>query len=158
AADAGAAQVVVTDVDPDRLRTARRFGATDVYLQHEDLPLVDVAFELSGATRAAARALDRLDVGGALVLVGSVSPGPDLAVAPERVVRGWWRISGVHNYEPRHLTAALDLLRRTTPQRPWADLVDPPVGLAALGGALRGPATARPRASVDPALDDVPTR
>ena len=107
AADAGAAQVVVTDVEPDRLRTARRFGATDVVLPHEELPLVDVVFELSGSTTAAARALDRLDVGGTLVLVGAVWPAPALSVPPERVVRSWWRIVGVHNYEPHHLVAAL---------------------------------------------------
>lgn len=149
AAEAGA-EVLVTDVDPERLRTARRFGATDVLLAHEALPLVDVAFELSGATRAAARALEHLDVGGALVLVGAVAPGPPLAVAPERVVRGWWRIAGVHNYEPRHLGAAVDLLERTRGHRPWHELVDPPVGLADLGRLLSGPPGPRPRPAVDP--------
>ncbi|MFD2795036.1 zinc-binding dehydrogenase [Promicromonospora vindobonensis] len=152
---AGAAQVLVTDPDRGRLDLAVRFGATSTH--GVDLPdgasalgLVDVAIELSGASSAVARCLDALDIGGRLVLAGSVAPAPPVPLDAERVVRGWLTVTGVHNYEPRHLRAALDLLDRTHDTVPWHELVTPAVGLAQVGRLLTGPAGVAPRAAVTP--------
>ncbi|MGC5165415.1 alcohol dehydrogenase catalytic domain-containing protein [Luteimicrobium sp. DT211] len=150
AAAEGAADVVVTDVDPGRLAAARDFGATATRPAGEVLPAVDVAFELSGATSAVSAALDALDVGGVLVLVGSVAPAPPLALDPERVVRSWLTVTGVHNYEPRHLQQAVEFLAATQPTRRWERLVEPPVTLDELPELLLGPPTGRPRGSVRP--------
>ena len=109
-----------------------------------------MAIELSGASTAVAHCLDALDVGGRLVLAGSVTPSPAVPVDPERVVRGWLTVTGVHNYEPRHLRAALDLLERTQDTVPWSDLVTPAVGLDQLGRLLSGPVGRAPRAAVVP--------
>lgn len=144
---AAAAEVIAVDPDPVRRDLARTFGATGVLRPEEPLPVTDVALDFSGAPSAVAAALGALDVGGVLVLVGSVAPGPAVAVDPERIVRGWQRISGVHNYEPRHLAAAVRFLSGS--RRPWAGLVDEPVGLDALGRALGSPMT-RPRVGVRP--------
>lgn len=111
---------------------------------------VDVAIELSGASPAVSRCLDALDVGGRLVLAGSVTPAPPVPLDAERVVRGWLTITGVHNYEPRHLRAALDLLTHTRDTVPWHELVTPAVGLAEVGRLLTGPAGVAPRAAVVP--------
>jgi putative phosphonate catabolism associated alcohol dehydrogenase len=150
AAVEGAADVVVTDVDPGRLAAARGFGATQTRTAGDALPTVDVAFELSGATSAATAALDALDVGGVLVLVGSVAPAPALALDPERVVRSWLTVTGVHNYEPRHLEEAVAFLAATQPSRRWDRLVETPVALDELPGPLFGPATSLPRGAVRP--------
>ncbi|WP_435735801.1 zinc-binding dehydrogenase [Cellulosimicrobium sp. PMB13] len=150
ARDAGAAEVVVTDPDPGRRVLALRFGATSARATDEPVGLVDVAIELSGASAAVARALDVLDVGGRLVLAGSVAPGPAVPLDPERVVRGWLTVTGVHNYEPRHLRAALDLLSRTRDVVPWHELVTPAEDLAAVGALLTGPPGTAPRAAVAP--------
>ncbi|MEI7057188.1 zinc-binding dehydrogenase [Nocardioides sp. CCNWLW239] len=147
AADAGAAEVVVCDVDPARLELAAAFGATTTVLAGEAFPTVDVAMDFSGAAPAVEAALGALDVGGSLVLVGSVSPGPAIRVDPEAVVRGWRSVSGVHNYEPRHLQQAVDFLAAS--DRPWGELVAEPVGLNRLSSVLTS-ALARPRASVCP--------
>jgi threonine 3-dehydrogenase len=96
------------------------------------------------------RCLDALDVGGRLVLVGSVAPAPPVLLDPERVVRGWHTVTGVHNYEPRHLREALGLLERTREAVPWAELVTPAASLAELAGLLTGPAGSAPRAAVVP--------
>jgi len=145
AATAGAAEVVAVDLDPGRRALAERFGAARTLAAGEPLPAADVALELSGAPRAVETALGALDVGGRLVLVGSVSPGPAVPLDPERVVRSWLTVTGVHNYEPRHLAQAVAFLAASA--LPWAELVEEPVPLAELGRVLTAPA-GRPRAAV----------
>lgn len=146
----GAASVLVTDVDPQRLATARGFGATGTLLAGESVPEVDVVLELAGSADAAAAGLASLDVGGRLVLAGSVSPGQAIAVDPEQVVRRWLSVVGVHNYEPRHLQEAIDFLSATQQRWPWGDLVAEPRALADLPGLLTAPAGAHPREAVVP--------
>lgn len=150
AVDAGAAAVVVTDPDPERRAVATRFGASATVGTDEPVGPVDVAIELSGASAAVARCLDALDVAGRLVLAGSVAPAPAVPLDPERVVRGWLTVTGVHNYEPRHLRAALGLLDRTRDAVPWGELVTPAAPLADLGALLTAPAGVAPRAAVVP--------
>lgn len=144
AAEWGAADVVVTDVHPERLALAARFGAgqtvRNVRPGSPELAAAslgqgefDVALEFSGSVDAVGQALSQLDVGGVLVLVGSVSPGSAVAVDPERVVRRWLTVTGVHNYEPAHLGEAVDFLARTADRYPWLDLVAPPRPLDELG-------------------------
>ncbi|MEP9383499.1 zinc-binding dehydrogenase [Nocardioides sp. KR10-350] len=147
AVDAGAPEVVVVDVDPARLELALGFGATSTAAAGDRLPAVDVAMELSGAAAAVESCLGALDVGGVLVLVGSVTPGPPVALDPEDVVRRWLTLTGVHNYEPRHLERAVAFLAGS--DRPWADLVGEPVGLDRLADVLCAPME-RPRAGVRP--------
>lgn len=147
AADAGAAEVVVSDVEPARLELAADFGATSTLSAGQAFPPVDVAMDFSGAASAVEAAFGALDIGGCLVLVGSVSPGRAISVDPEAIVRGWRSVSGVHNYEPRHLEQAVAFLTAST--RPWAELVEEPVGLDRVGDVLTSE-LGRPRASVRP--------
>ncbi|GAA4204136.1 alcohol dehydrogenase catalytic domain-containing protein [Streptosporangium oxazolinicum] len=150
AAEAGAAEITAVDLDADRLRLAAAFGATRAGTPDEPPPTADVALEFSGAAGAVASGLAALDVGGVLVLAGSVAPGPAVAVDPERVVRNWLTVTGVHNYESHHLADAITFLARTAATRPWGDLVAEPVPLSATASALgAGPGRA-PRASVAP--------
>ena len=128
AADAGAAEIVVSDVEPARLELAVGFGATSTLSAGQALPPVDVAMDFSGAASAVEAALGALDIGGSLVLVGSVSPGRAISVDPEAIVRGWRSVSGVHNYEPRHLEQAVSFLAASD---------------ASMGGAGRGARRAR---------------
>ncbi|WP_197374192.1 zinc-binding dehydrogenase [Mycolicibacterium baixiangningiae] len=129
-ADAGA-HVRITDLDAERLRSAERFGAAA-----DAGGPVDVTLDFTGAAGAVEAALTRLDVGGVLVLAGSVMPGPALSLDPESVVRKWWTIRGVHNYEPRHLEQAITFLDRTQELYPWASVVSDPVGLDDIASVL----------------------
>ncbi|MBO0677708.1 zinc-binding dehydrogenase [Mycolicibacterium sp. S2-37] len=142
---AAGAHVQITDLDVGRIVTATRFGA----MADPGGP-VDVAIDFSGATSAVSAALARLDVGGVLVLGGSVSPGPALPVDPETVVRRWLTITGVHNYEPRHLREALGFLDRTRCDYPWRELVSDPVPLHGLEAVLTAPPSGTLRAAVAP--------
>jgi len=143
-ADAGA-DVQINDVDIARIKTASRFGgACDAGGR------IDVGIDFSGAAGAISAALARLDVGGILVLAGSVLPGRPLSVDPESVVRRWLTITGVHNYEPRHLAEAVKFLHTTRDKYPWADVVAEPVTLDALASVLTPPPPGKLRASVRP--------
>lgn len=143
-ADAGA-DVQVVDRNADRLTLATQFGG-----RTSDGGPVDVAIDYTGSSAAVADALGRLDIGGTLVLAGSVTPGPPLAVDPETVVRQWLTITGVHNYEPRHLHRAVDFLDRTRERHPWDTLVVPAVPLKQIASALHPPPPGKLRTAVCP--------
>lgn len=139
------ADVAITDIDAGRVRVGQRFGG----MADTGGP-VDVVIDFSGATAAVSAALARLDVGGVLVLAGSVLPGPPLWVDPETVVRQWLTITGVHNYEPRHLEQAVAFLHRTRDRFPWAEVIAEPVGLDAIDSVLRPAPPGTLRAAVAP--------
>lgn len=141
-AEAGA-DVTIVDIDPQRAARAERFGAV-----LDDGGPADIALDFSGSADAIASLVSRLDVGGRLVLAGSVAPGPAVPVDPEAIVRRWLTIGGVHNYEPAHLREAVAFLSRTVAVYPWDELVGTPVPLDALREVLHaGP---RLRAAVVP--------
>ncbi|NEE00498.1 alcohol dehydrogenase catalytic domain-containing protein [Phytoactinopolyspora halotolerans] len=135
AAAEGAAEITVVDVDPGRLELAGAFGASRVIgagaaeRDRRGVPdvaadgEVDVALDFSGAPEAIERAFGALDVEGVLVLAGSVAPGPAVGLDPERTVRRWLTVRGVHNYEPHHLVSAVEMLHRTAEIYPWSDLI-----------------------------------
>ncbi|MFV8054432.1 zinc-binding dehydrogenase [Mycobacterium sp. 48b] len=142
---AAGADVQVLDRNADRMALATRFGG-----RASDGGPVDVAIDYTGSSAAVADALGRLDIGGTLVLAGSVTPGPPVAVDPETVVRHWLTITGVHNYEPRHLHRAVEFLDETRELYPWDALVVPPVPLDHIEEALRPPPPGKLRTAVTP--------
>ncbi|WBQ04424.1 zinc-binding dehydrogenase [Kribbella sp. CA-293567] len=151
ASEADADEVIIIDPDTDRRQSALAFGATRVASPTDaGLAEIDVAFELSGAATAVECLLGALAIGGRLVLAGSVSPGPRVAFDPEQLVRRWATVTGVHNYEPRHLQQAIDFLHRTSAVRPWASLVADPLPLEALNELLVARDGGPPRTAVKP--------
>lgn len=139
------ASVRIVDRDAVRQEHARAFGADG-----DDGRSVDIAVDFSGASSAVQAAFGRLDVGGRLILAGSVAPGPAVAVDPEAIVRKWLTIKGVHNYEPRHLAQAVAFLDDTGDTYPWSELVEPPVRLDLLNTVMRPAPPGVLRSSVDP--------
>lgn len=142
---AAGADVQVIDRNADRLALVPVFGGRE-----SDGGPVDVAIDYTGSSSAVADALGRLDIGGTLVLAGSVTPGPALAVDPETVVRQWLTITGVHNYEPRHLHRAVTFLDDTRERYPWETLVAAPMPLEDIAVALRTPPSGKLRTAVTP--------
>jgi putative phosphonate catabolism associated alcohol dehydrogenase len=167
ATEAGA-RVVVSEPDPARRNAALTFGAVAVSDPRaaSDSPLglaaalvrgggrgaaPTVALELSGATSAVRSLLGAVDVGGVLVLVGSVSPGPELSVDPEQLVRRLLTIRGVHNYAPRHLEQAVQFLAETWMRYPFGAQVGESFPLASVDAALAAAAIgAHPRVALIP--------
>ncbi|AGF73114.1 zinc-binding dehydrogenase [Corynebacterium halotolerans] len=126
----GAAHVIACDPAPRSRELAA--GVADETIAPGGTHLVDVAFELSGVAAGVDACLASLDIGGTAVLAGSVTPGPEVVIDPEWVVRGWRTITGVHNYEPRHLIEAVDFLAAEGHRLPTDRIFGGPVTLEQL--------------------------
>ncbi|MFJ9853175.1 zinc-binding dehydrogenase [Streptomyces sp. NPDC101150] len=148
AAAAGASSVTAVDPAAERRALARQFGATETRSAMPDTGPFDVLLEFSGSSAALRQGLRTLDVQGVAVLAGAVLPDAPVPLEPESVVRRHVAIVGVHNYEPRHLTAALSFLEETRDRFPWQDLVAEPVPLEAVGSLLIAPPGTKPRYSI----------
>jgi alcohol dehydrogenase len=130
----GAATVIAVEPNATRREQALRFGATHA-ITPDELPATtadvsdghgfDVVLEFSGAEAALASALGMPRIGGTLVLVGSVFPGPPLSVLPEQIVRRNLTIRGVHNYAPKDLLTAVEFLAAAHGRFPLHELVGP---------------------------------
>lgn len=157
AREAGA-EVVVSEPDASRRALARRLGAIAVdpgaargaeehldsvleRLAARGIPELLVAIEASGAPPAVLGAIGAVGVGGVVVLVGSVSPGTELRLDPERLVRGLVTITGVHNYTGAQLERAVAFLERSWMSLPLDELVGITHGLEELDVALAEAAT-----------------
>lgn len=145
AAERGA---IVDVVDPsvERRALAARFGATGA---EATLP-ADVVIEASG--HAVADAIDAADIGGTVVLVGSVFPAPPTPLDAEQVVRRLLTITGVHNYTPDDLVGAVGFLANEGRNYPFAGLVGDTYPLADVDEALTaaGSRGAPPRIALNP--------
>ncbi|MCC6682573.1 MAG: zinc-binding dehydrogenase [Phycisphaeraceae bacterium] len=136
ARSAGAQCVIGCDLDQQRLALSPRFGVSHPVLVGKDTQLkalvdrltngrgVDAAIELSGATAAMNGTLPLLRIGGKYVLVGAVFPSPDVNFSPETIIRRMLTITGLHNYSPDDLLAAVRFLGRYHQTYPFLDLVE----------------------------------
>lgn len=151
-----ARRVIACDVDPERRALAARFGA-DAVVEPDGLEAAvgergtDVVLEVSGHHASVAAALETAAVGGTVALVGSVSPGPDVPLRPDRVVRRILTIVGSHNYAAADLAAAIDFLADSAAAAPLEELVSAPLPLSDLEAAFTDARRGRtPRVAVDP--------
>jgi putative phosphonate catabolism associated alcohol dehydrogenase len=160
----GASEVIVCDLDDERLQWGERFGATrSVRISPDGSDLtdtvaratagrgVDIALELSGSAAAIESGLPLLRIGGHYVLVGTVFPTRAVPLSPEMVVRRLLRIEGVHNYTPVDLIKAIDFLTVTRAEYPFSQLVSGHFPLAEADAAFQHALTTKaPRVAVLP--------
>lgn len=141
ARSAGASPLIASDPDPGARALAAELAdeVIDPSAAEPGTALVDIAFELSGARAGVVACLDALDIGGTAVLAGTVAPVPEVPFDPERLVRGWRTVTGVHNYEPRHLDQAVSFLAADGTALPWDRLLGTPIDLAGLASAFSRP-------------------
>ncbi len=164
----GASLVVLCDPSPSRLALASRFGA-DRGLEWLTEPeafrqrlrdevgteLFDLVLEVSGAAEAVEAACRLGDIGGRVMLVGSVSPSRSITIDPESIVRRLLTIRGVHNYAPEDLRAAVEFLRQTQTRFPFAQLVERTFPLSRINEAVENARQNRPvRLAIRPHLED----
>ena len=132
----GASNVILTDIDPQRVQRGLEFGATQSLLVKKDQPLhsevhhltqgrgVDIVFDMTGVPDVIESGLEALDIGGRLILVGSVYPARPLQISAEQIVRRLLRIEGIHNYVDLDLANALNFLERYQHTFPFQRLCD----------------------------------
>ena len=137
ASEAGARNIIITDISESRLKLASRFGAhccLDVKQSSSEDVLseinrrtdgygVDVAFEVCGEKAVATQAVDALRIGGRYLIAGLVMPGSDLGIDGNQVTRKYLTIKGIHNYKPEHLGKALRFLEKHWQKYPYAELL-----------------------------------
>ncbi|ANE04537.1 alcohol dehydrogenase catalytic domain-containing protein [Corynebacterium crudilactis] len=119
----GARTVFTFDPSEERMAQALALGAQPLKKGRE----VEISLEFSGVSAGVRSAISTLGIGGTAVLAGSVAPAGDIGIDPEWLVRGWRTITGVHNYEPRHLQEAVDFLAAVS--LPWEELLSGPISL-----------------------------
>ncbi|AMV29781.1 Alcohol dehydrogenase [Gemmata sp. SH-PL17] len=152
-ADALGMTAIACDVSDSRLAQAARFGARHLAKPDAVADLVkslaqargaDLALELSGAPDASRAALDVLRVGGTAVWVGAVFPTAPVSIEPEMIVRRCLTVTGIHNYAPRDLAAAVEFLAANHTRFPFAELVSKSFPLAEVNEAFRFAEAERP--------------
>jgi len=179
----GAAEVVITDVNPKRLAAARRLGCGDVVDARSKSPFgaepgFEALIECSGAAAALGGALDALAPGAVVMLVGmgeeSVPLPLDLLQRRELWVTGTFRYANVfpaaialaasgavdldglvtHRFGLDSAADAITCARRDPATLKALITPTPPVALAANAGRAGGSAArARPRAYAGPATE-----
>ena len=143
---AAGAVVVALDPNAERRKLAVKFGAALSLdpakekllpvLSHRGLEEPLISFEASGAPGAVKSSIAMLGMGGVAVLVGSVSPSPDVGIDPEAVVRKLLKIVGVHNYQTQDLETAASFMQTSWNMLPFADLVGSAFPLSELDSAI----------------------
>lgn len=158
ALDLGVSTVVAADVNASRRGLAAELGASschpDRLRDHVGPDGADAVLELSGHADAVRTALDAAGIGGRVGLVGSVSPGPAVALDPEAVVRSLTTIVGSHNYTAADLDEAVSFLGRTTNRDQLTALVSDPMPITEIVAATkRAHRGVVPRVALDPRRD-----
>jgi putative phosphonate catabolism associated alcohol dehydrogenase len=135
----GAGKVIAIDIVDERLEAARKFGA-DVVInskESDDDELIkevkehtggfgpDLVMECSGFTGAISLGVKMLRIGGRLANVGCVYPGQKVTIDASDLVLKVLTITGLHNYEAKHLGWALDYVHATRSKYPWKEMVSP---------------------------------
>ncbi len=148
-ADRRAATVVMVDPQRERLARAGWFGATHTAEPQEvrdgsELRKItpggrgfDVAIEACGVPDVVPLAIEALRTGGTYILAGTVYPGADVALDLHAVTTGMLRVFGQHNYTPRDLQDALDLLVRARDRFAFGRVVEAAYPLDQIDEALR---------------------
>jgi putative phosphonate catabolism associated alcohol dehydrogenase len=147
--EAGADQILVVDPAKKRLQLARKFGATDTLGLTDQSAVetatsklsagrgVDLALDFAGAPQAVEACIRSVRVGGCVLLVGSVFPSREIAIAPEQLVRRMLTIRGLHNYLPEDLDHALQFLSRSNEHFPFQELAEKSFPLSQTQAAFR---------------------
>jgi len=96
----------------------------------------DVVLEVCGVGVVVKQGLQVLRPGGALVLVGCVTPNTALDITGEQVVRKCATLVGIHNYCGKDLEDSVKFLERTQYKSQLRALVSPALPLSQFEAAL----------------------
>lgn len=147
----GARLVIGMDVVEQRLDVAKKFGADHTInvgnLTQEQLVSqvrqlatpdgADAVIEVCGLPSVIPAGLEMLRTGGRYILAGLVSPGANVTIDANVLVKKWVTLRGIHNYHPRHLIQALDFVVDNRTRFPFKEIVDSKFGLEQLDLAFK---------------------
>ncbi len=129
----GAKTIYAIDIDEERLKSAKLFGADKTALPAEmekieistpgTLKIFDVILEFSGFPATIEQTLDYLVVGGTAVWVGATFPARSTRIEAEKIVRNLFTIKGLHNYNEDDLVTAVNFMENQHNNFPFLSLV-----------------------------------
>jgi L-iditol 2-dehydrogenase len=144
AADAGGWPVAVGGRN-ERHALAAAFGARPA-----DPRDADVVIEAAGTERARRDALELVQPGGTVLILGSLEPGELIPADARRFRDEELTLRGASGHAPRHVRAALAFL--ASGAYPWERLVTHEVGLEGVARLLADPPDGWLKAAVRPAI------
>lgn len=146
AKEAGANTVFAMDINENRLEKSKQFGVdaiinstlpfTEQLEKSNSLGGIDIVIETSGVPSAIENTIQMLNIGGTIVLVGSVFSQRDISVNAEVLVRKLLTIKGLHNYIHQDLGYAIDFLSKNNKTYPFEKLVEKEFSLKELDAAF----------------------
>jgi len=139
----GAGKIIVLDTDERRLAWASDFGADEgLSISGLDAKEVvqqvkietgrwgaDLVVEVCGVPGVISQGVEMLRIGGRYLIVGLVFPGAVFSLDGYAVITKNITLKGIHNYDVRHLGAALQFMTRTHRRIPFGRLVASKFGL-----------------------------
>ena len=166
AKERGAERVIVVEGVPERLDLAEAFGATDIVNMRE-LPEAEdrikrvweltrgvgaqIACDFVGYPGVMLEGLRMLGNGGRYLEIGNINTGLTCEFEPNLLVRNHLSITGMLQYEPRHLKQAVDFAARTLSRYPYSKQMAYRFPLADINRAFVEQNTGRiPRAALVP--------
>lgn len=160
---AGAAEVIVIGAPKHRLEMAKRFGAThvidieEVKTGAERIAAVraltrgfgaDVVLECVGAPPVVVEGMEMCRDGGKYLVLGHYCDAGTVPWNPHVVTRKQLQVIGSWSSEPRHMKIALEFLRTTQKQFPFAEMVSHRFSLNQANEALAASASGQATKSV----------
>lgn len=124
-------EVYITDISMERIKNVSKYGAMGGLLPGQiDQHRYDLIIEACGVGKVVETGVPLLQPGGAIVLVGSVTPNTSFTITAESLIRKCASLVGVHNYAAIDLEDAVCFLEKTAAKYPFGDLISPPMSLS----------------------------
>ena len=153
--EAGAREIIITDVIDSRLEMAKKFGATVAIntKEHDEGSVsrtimdltggigLDAAIEVCGFSPAVKTAVDNLRIGGRYLIAGLVTPGSNTNIDGNTITRKCLTIKGIHNYRPEHLGKTLLFLEKNHKKYPFDEIVKIRFPLSGINEAVKASQT-----------------
>lgn len=147
-----AKQVILCDINIERLSLGEKFGAThtlDSSLSTADKQqilsnanlTIDLVIDTTGIPTVMKEGIDLLDIGGISLWIGAVYNQTDTPINAEKVVRKLLTIKGLHNYIPEDLATAIQFLEEHHHRFPFDTLVSSEFKLEELATAFQTAST-----------------
>ena len=143
----GAKQVIMIDILKKRLMLAKEFGADHILNANDfsDEELVvkvkdltdgrgaDLVLEVTGIAKVAELGIKMLRIGGRYLMQGAVYPNDRFSIYSHDIIIRCLTITGLHNYDCRHLGRAIQLVNKSRDRYPFHTLTGPTFPLTADG-------------------------
>ncbi len=129
-------------------RTSRHSLAASFGARPADPRDADLVIEAAGTEQARRDALELVQPGGTVLLVGTTEPGEPIAADAEQIRREELTLCGATGHAPRHVRAALAFL--ASGAYPWERLITHEVALEGVAALLADPPEDYLKAAVRP--------